>query len=80
LHTTDGESVLSALARQSELVVVQDADMRPSDLRMHLRSESPADLAAFDTTRLAKLRGHFSYLIGKRSDPLLPKIGGERLW
>ncbi len=80
LHTTDGESVLSALARQSELVVVQDADMRPSDVRMHLRSKSLADLAAFDTTRLAKLRGHFSYLIGKHSDPLLPKIGGERLW
>lgn len=80
LHTRDGKSILSELARQSELVVVQDADMRPSDLRSHFRSESSADLAAFDTTRLAGLRGHFSYLIGKRSDPLLLKTGGERLW
>lgn len=80
LHTRDGKSVLSELTRQSELVVVQDADMRPSDLRTHLENGQSTDLAAFDSTRLAGLRGHFSYLIGKRSDPLLPKIGGERLW
>ncbi len=38
------------------------------------------DLMTLDTTRVAGLRGHFSYLIAKRSDPVLRHVGGDRLW
>ena len=80
LMTKSGESILGLLASQSDLVVVQDADMRPTDVTTHFQAAGLEGLAVRDTTRLAGLRRHFSYVIAKRSDPVLQHIGGQRLW
>jgi hypothetical protein len=80
LLTRQGGSVLGTLARQANLVVVQDADMRPSDLRAHCSSNQLEDLMVSDTSRHAGLRGHFSYLVVQRADPLAASLPGERIW
>ena len=80
LLTRSGDSLLGVLARLSNLVVVQDADLRPEDLTAHCRVARLDDLMALDTTRAVGLRGHFSYVIGKRTDPTMRDIGGERIW
>jgi len=80
LLTRQGGSVLATLARQANLVVVQDADILSSDLREHCSSSHLGDLVVLDTTRHAELRGHFSYLVARRADPLLENLPGERIW
>jgi len=80
LLTRQGSSALGALARQANLVVVQDADMRATDLRAHCHSTHLGDLLVLDTTRTAGLRGHFSYLVAQRADPLVENLPGERIW
>lgn len=80
LLTRRGGSVLGMLARQANLVVVQDADIRSSDLREHCSSSRLGDLAVWDATRHAGLRGHFSYLMAQRADPLMESLPGERIW
>lgn len=80
LVTQAGDSLLGELARQSTLVVVQDADMHPQVLKVHARKAHLEDLMVLDTTRAAGLRGHFSYLVASRTDPVMQHIAGERLW
>jgi len=80
LLTRQGGSVLGTLARQANLVVVQDADMSATDLRAHCRAMHSEDLLVLDTTRVAGLRGHFSYLVAQRADPLAESLAGERIW
>jgi hypothetical protein len=80
LLTRQGGSVLGTLGRQANLLAVQDADMRPSDLRAHCSSTQLDDLMVLDTSRHAGLRGHFSYLVAQRTDPLAVSLPGERIW
>jgi hypothetical protein len=80
LLTRRGDSILGTLARQANLIVVQDADMRAGDLRAHCSSTHWGDIAVFDATRHAGLRGHFSYLVAQRADPLVESLPGERIW
>lgn len=78
--TQTGKSLLGTLARLSNLVVIQDADMRPEDVEAHCHATQLDDLTVMDTTRLAGLRGHYSYVIGRRSDSILKSMEGDRIW
>jgi len=80
LLTQSGDSLLGALARKSNLLVIQDADMRPQEMKEHCDTFGLDDLAALDTTRTAGLRGHFSYVVGRRTDAALQGLKGNRLW
>lgn len=80
LLTRQGGSVLGAFARQADLVVIQDADMRATDLKAHCCASHLGDLLVLETTRKAGLRGHFSHLVAQRADPLVERLSGERIW
>lgn len=80
LLTRQDDSVLGTLARKASLVVIQDTDMSATILKDHCHSTCLRDLMVLDTTRIAGLRGHFSYLIVHRDDPIVQSLPGERIW
>ncbi len=80
LLTARGRSVLAELLSDCDLVVVNDADLRPADLIAHAeRYEIPGSVA-IDMTRSLRLKGHFTYAIGRANDPAIRQLKGERLW
>jgi hypothetical protein len=80
LLTHDGDSVLDKLLDDCSLLVIQDADMRASDIIAHRKFIRSPDVIAFDTTKALRLRGHFSYVLGRNDDRALTALEGEKLW
>ena len=80
LELGPSRSLLARLLEASSLVVVQEADLRPTAVRTHCGRLGLEHLAVFDYTKRLNLRGRFSQSILKRSDPLLRAIQGERIW
>jgi hypothetical protein len=80
LLTAQGRSVLAELLADCDVVVVNDADLRPSDLISHAGQHAVPASIAIDVTRPLRLKGHFTYAIGHTNDPAMRQLKGERLW
>jgi hypothetical protein len=78
LVTSDGASVLARLLEHCDYLIVEDADLRPSDLAEHLQAFSLHKLAACDMTKAMGLAGNYAYVLWPR-DCEDPPLGGERL-
>jgi hypothetical protein len=79
LVVSDGASVLARLLEHCDYLIVEDADLRPTDLVEHLRTFSLRRLAACDMTKAMGLTGNYAYVLWPRADSELP-VSGERLW
>jgi hypothetical protein len=80
LLTHGGDSVLERLINDCSLLVIQDADMRASDIIAHRKFIRSSDVVAIDSTKALRLRGHFSYVLGRADDQALITLAGEKLW
>jgi hypothetical protein len=80
LLTARGSSVLAELLGDCALVVVNDADLRPTDLIAHAERYPIPGSAAIDMTRSLRLKGHFTYAIGRAADSAMSQLKGQRLW
>ena len=80
LETGDGLSVPQVLLSDCSLVIVEDADLRPTDLKDHCSGGSWPDSIAIDMTRILRLRGSFCYVLVHANDPNVQCLSGERLW
>ena len=63
LVTSDGKSVISRLAENSDYVVIEDADLRPPDLIQHLTAFSVRSVNVYDMTKTLRLKDNNSYVI-----------------
>jgi hypothetical protein len=79
LTALDGSSVLELLCRQCAYVIVEDQDLRPSDMLDHLKDLSLRRLAVLDLTGAMGLKVNYSYLLWFR-DRRVPPVEGARLW
>ncbi len=80
LRNRDGGSIIERLNDWCDLIVVQDADLRPSDLRAHCDRAGLSGLVAIDMTKQLGLRGHYCYALGDSRDDALKSLDGQRLW
>ena len=79
LVTTRGRSVIERILARSDYLLIEDADLRPSDLLAHLRAFNVAsELRVEDLASLMRLTGNYAYLIGARARRPLA-LGGERI-
>ncbi len=79
LVTSVGESVLERLLEHCDHLIVEDADLRPTELVEHLRTFSLHALAACDMTRTLGLTGNYAYVLWRKGDKQ-PPLAGELLW
>ena len=63
LRTRKGASVLKRLLESCSLVIIQDADLRPSDLAAHWQLLKPNRFRGIDLTKFLGLRGHYCYAL-----------------
>ena len=81
LLTPDGGSVIEQLLDSCDIVIIQDADMRSTDLIQHRQEERCLQNAVgIDLTRRLRLKGHQMFVIGRLGDSALEALPGERLW
>jgi hypothetical protein len=80
LFTYEGRSVLEKMLEDCRLLVVQDSDLRPEDLSEHKKSMKSSDIVGMDMTKTLGLRGSYSYVLLRESDPGLRSMKGSRLW
>ena len=79
LITLDGASVLARLLEHCDRVFIEDADLRPADLKEHLRMFSLNEVAVSDMTKTLGLSSNHAYLLWPR-DSEESQLGGERRW
>jgi len=79
LVAADGASVLARLLEHCGYLIVEDADLRPSELVEHLRTFSLHRLAACDMTKAMGLTANYAYVLWPRAGNE-PPVSGERLW
>lgn len=80
LWTSAGASVIEKLLSTVSLLIIEDADLRPEDLRTHLSRASMAHVVAIDMTCSLNLSACSSYALLHKNDPAIPALPGERLW
>lgn len=81
LMTPDGaDSILEKLLEDCSLVIIQDADLRPTDILAHREFIKSRDVLALDMTKALGLRGHYSYALLREDDRALHALEGTRLW
>jgi hypothetical protein len=73
-----GASVLARLLEYCDYLIVEDADLRPTDLVEHLQTFSLHTLTARDVTRALGLAGNYAYVLCPRNTGV--SVPGERLW
>jgi len=78
LVAADGASVLARLLEHCDYLIVEDADLRPTDLVEHLQTFSLHTLTARDVTRALGLAGNYAYVLCPRGSEV--SVPGERLW
>ena len=78
LVAADGASVLARLLEYCDYLIVEDADLRPTDLVEHLQTFSLHTLTARDVTRALGLAGNYAYVLCPRGSEA--SVPGERLW
>jgi hypothetical protein len=78
LVAADGASVLARLLEHCDYLIVEDADLRPTDLVEHLQTFSLHTLTARDVTRTLGLAGNYAYVLCPRGSEV--SLPGERLW
>jgi len=78
LVAADGASVLGRLLEHCDCLIVEDADLRPTDLVDHLRTFSLHTLTACGVTKKLGLTGNYAYVLCPRGREA--PLRGERLW
>lgn len=77
--TIGGRSVVEAMAHCCDIVVIEDPDFGPEQLRDHCRRHALNSIVAFDLhNRLSLVASHC--LVVARSDRLRSNPGGVRIW
>jgi len=80
LITKDSRSVFSRLLEYCEFVVIEDADLRPNDLIVHMETFSLHSLAVQNLTKALGLTGNYAYVVWLKNMLLQPTFPGERIW
>lgn len=73
-----GESIVRRLLDFCHYVIIEDADLKPGDLRRHGRQLSQGSMA-IDLSRALRMVANHVYLIARSGEPV-PPLGGSRLW
>ncbi len=77
--TSSGGSVIGAMAQRCDIVVIEDPDFGPEQLRGHCRRHSLDSIVAFALhSRLSLVASHC--LLVARSNRLQSNPGGVRIW
>lgn len=77
--TSSGRSVIEAMAQRCDIVVIEDPDFGPEQLRDHCRRHSLDSIVAFDLhSRLSLVASHC--LLLARSNRLRSNPAGVRIW
>ena len=80
LLTSDGDSIIARMLDDCDGIIIQDLDLRPSDLHLHCEKKALHQIAIFDTRKMLRLKDYHSYLVVRRDDPTLLQLRGERIW
>jgi len=79
LVTSRGRSVLEGVLARCDYLLIEDADLRPSDLLAHLEAfRLLSQLGVEDLTAKMGLTGNYAYLIWNKGR-VQPNLGGERI-
>jgi hypothetical protein len=79
LVTSAGKSVLERLLKYCSYLIVEDADLRPTELVEHLQTFSLHALTTCEMTRALGLTGNYAYVLWRRGGKQ-PRLAGELLW
>jgi hypothetical protein len=79
LVTTNGKSIISSLAENSNYTILEDSDLGRQDLIDHCIKFSLDFLSIQDMTKVLMLKGNYLYVVWSKKNPT-PAIKGEQIW
>jgi len=76
----NGESIISCLTDNCDYIIIEDADLAPSDLIAHAKAFSLFSITIYNMTKALGLKGNYAYVMWSRKKVVTPSIAGEQIW